>query len=143
MDFFLTQITKQHHHIHQYTFEVIKPNPHQPHTTRITTKVSTTNLPPHKHEWKSRINYQKLWLHHKKEKSQPKFLFHWQPNHACYHLLTNYVWPMGFWKILHIKEMQQLVHAYIINHRFTFSEHVETNKKLHQFFFFLSPITTW
>jgi hypothetical protein len=55
--------------------------------------------------------------------------------HASYHSSTNYVWPIGFWKILHIKEMQQLAHAFIINHRFTFSEHVEISKNLHQFLF--------
>ncbi len=51
--------------------------PHQPHVARITTKVSTINLPPHKHEWKSRTIDQNLQLHHKKEKMNltPKIWF--------------------------------------------------------------------
>jgi len=38
---------------------------------------------------------------------------------------------MGFWKKIDIKKMQQLAYAFVINHRSTFNQNVETNRKLH------------
>jgi hypothetical protein len=72
--------------------------------------MSIANLPPHKHEWKSRITDQKSDFISRKRDEPSTFnqRFGFVDNqimHASCHLPTSYVLTMGFWKKIHIKEM--------------------------------------
>jgi hypothetical protein len=70
------------------------------------------NLPPHKHELKFKTDdYDKLWFQITRKRYEFSIFnqrFGFVDNQimdASYHLPTNYVWLVSFWKILHIKEM--------------------------------------
>jgi len=75
----------------------------------------------------------KLKVRYMDEHSNEWTPWHWHPwhiMHARYHFLSNYIWQKGFWKVLNINKIKQFVHIIVINHRSTFSHHVEINKKL-------------
>jgi hypothetical protein len=61
------------------------------------------------------------------------FLQH-QLVHTTCHPPTNYIRLMGSWKILDIKELQQLVHIFIVYDRSTLRCHVKVNNKLNHNF---------